>query len=106
MYLTPSHRQLCVMLSAEDIYRTLAELLQEEEDLIFASKMVQTLSSILLTSKELFSLRIQLKDLSTVVSPLLACCTGVVLQCSSSGSWHCLLQVMNLQFFFSCAGEL
>ncbi|KAK8384107.1 hypothetical protein O3P69_016082 [Scylla paramamosain] len=58
-------RQLCVMLSAEDIYRTLAELLQEEEDLIFASKMVQTLSSILLTSKELFSLRIQLKDLST-----------------------------------------
>lgn len=61
-------RQLCVMLSAEDIYRTLAELLQEEEDLIFASKMVQTLSSILLTSKELFSLRIQLKDLSTVES--------------------------------------
>ncbi|KAG0727236.1 Protein VAC14 [Chionoecetes opilio] len=58
-------RQLCVMLSAEDIYRTLAELLQEEEDLIFASKMVQTLSSILLTSKELFSLRIQLKDLAT-----------------------------------------
>ncbi|MPC44386.1 Protein VAC14 [Portunus trituberculatus] len=58
-------RQLCVMLSAEDIYRTLAELLQEEEDPIFASKMVQTLSSILLTSKELFSLRIQLKDLST-----------------------------------------
>lgn len=57
------------MLSAEDIYRTLAELLQEEEDLIFASKMVQTLSSILLTSKELFSLRIQLKDLSTTVSP-------------------------------------
>lgn len=58
-------RQLCVMLSAEDIYRTLAELLQKEENLTFASEMVQTLSSILLTSKELFSLRIQLKDLST-----------------------------------------
>ncbi|KAG7166288.1 VAC14-like [Homarus americanus] len=58
-------RQLCVMLSAEDIYQTLAELLQKEENLTFASEMVQTLSSILLTSKELFSLRIQLKDLST-----------------------------------------
>lgn len=58
-------RQLCVMLSAEDIYRTLAELLQKEENLTFASEMVQTLSSILLTSKELFSLRLQLKDLST-----------------------------------------
>ncbi|XP_045617468.1 protein VAC14 homolog [Procambarus clarkii] len=58
-------RQLCVMLNAEDIYQTLAELLQKEENLTFASEMVQTLSSILLTSKELFSLRIQLKDLST-----------------------------------------
>lgn len=55
------------MLSAEDIYRTLAELLQREENLIFASEMVQTLSSILLTSKELFTLRIQLKDLATPV---------------------------------------
>lgn len=62
-----SNRQLCVMLSAEDIYRTLAELLQQEENLIFASEMVQTLSSILLTSKELFTLRIQLKDLATPV---------------------------------------
>lgn len=61
------------MLSAEDIYRTLAELLQDGDDLIFASKMVQTLSSILLTSKELFLLRRQLKDLSSPVSvqPLL-----------------------------------
>ncbi|CAL4118608.1 unnamed protein product [Meganyctiphanes norvegica] len=58
-------RQLCVMLSAEDIYRTLAELLQREENLTFASLMVQTLSSILITSKELFSLRLRLKDLST-----------------------------------------
>ncbi|KAK7082985.1 PtdIns(3,5)P(2) sythesis regulation factor [Halocaridina rubra] len=58
-------RQLCVMLSAEDIYRTLAELLQKEENLTFASEMVQTLSSILLTSKELFSLRLQLKQLAT-----------------------------------------
>lgn len=64
-------RQLCVMLSAEDIYRTLAELLQKEENLTFASEMVQTLSSILLTSKELFSLRLQLKDLSTAVRHIL-----------------------------------
>ncbi|XP_064122769.1 protein VAC14 homolog isoform X2 [Macrobrachium nipponense] len=61
-------RQLCVMLSAEDIYRTLAELLQDEDNLTFASEMVQTLSSILLTSKELFSLRLQLKELATVES--------------------------------------
>lgn len=59
------------MLSAEDIYRTLAELLQKEENLTFASEMVQTLSSILLTSKELFSLRLQLKDLSTAVRHIL-----------------------------------
>ncbi|XP_076055843.1 protein VAC14 homolog [Oratosquilla oratoria] len=58
-------RQLCVMLSAEDIYRTLAELLLKEENLTFASLMVQTLSSILLTSKELFTLRLKLKDLSS-----------------------------------------
>lgn len=58
-------RQLCVMLNAEDIYQTLAELLQKEENLTFASEMVQTLSSILLTSKELFSLRLQLKELSS-----------------------------------------
>lgn len=65
------------MLSAEDIYRTLAELLQKEENLTFASEMVQTLSSILLTSKELFSLRLQLKDLSTAVRHISLCLINI-----------------------------
>ncbi|XP_014678213.1 PREDICTED: protein VAC14 homolog [Priapulus caudatus] len=61
-YLT---RQLCILLNAEDIYRTLAEIVMKEPDLRFASHMVQTLNSILLTSKELFELRNGLKNLKT-----------------------------------------
>ncbi|XP_046631205.1 protein VAC14 homolog [Daphnia pulicaria] len=58
-------RQLCVLLSAEDIYRTFAEILIEEKNCRFASVMVETLSTLLLTSSELFPLRRKLKDLST-----------------------------------------
>lgn len=60
-------RQLCVLLSAEDIYRTFAEILIEEKNCHFASVMVETLSTLLLTSSELFPLRRKLKDLSTKV---------------------------------------
>eukprot|EP00058_Branchiostoma_floridae_P019481 XP_002604971.1 hypothetical protein BRAFLDRAFT_126701 [Branchiostoma floridae] len=59
-----SARQLCLLLNAEAIFRALAEILLEEEDLRFAAIMVQTLNSILLTSTELFELRTQLKDLN------------------------------------------
>ena len=62
------YRQLCVLLSAEDIYRTFAEILIEEKDCKFASVMVETLSTLLLTCSELFPLRSKLKDLSTKVS--------------------------------------
>ncbi|GLH02434.1 protein VAC14 homolog [Gryllus bimaculatus] len=55
-------RQLCVLLNSEDIYKTLAEILRHEENLKFASTMVQTLNTILLTSSELFELRTKLKD--------------------------------------------
>lgn len=34
-------RQLCLNLNSERIYRTLAEILEKEEDLEFASSMVQ-----------------------------------------------------------------
>lgn len=58
-------RHLCLLLSSEDIYRTLAEILLQENDLKFASLMVKTLNIILLTSSELFELRHKLKELKT-----------------------------------------
>ena len=61
------HRQLCLLLSAEDIYGCCSEILIDEDDVGFASRMIQTLSSILLTSSELFELRTLLKELSTEV---------------------------------------
>ena len=61
-------RQLCLLLNAEDIYRCCSEILLREEDMKFASHMIQTLSTILLTSTELFELRTQLKDLKTEVN--------------------------------------
>ncbi|XP_072925800.1 protein VAC14 homolog isoform X1 [Hemitrygon akajei] len=66
-------RQLCLLLNAENIFHSMAEILLREEDLKFASTMVQTLNSILLTSTELFQLRNQLKDLHTMESCNLFC---------------------------------
>ncbi len=60
-------RQLCLLLNSEDIYRCCSEILLHEEDMKFASHMINTLSTILLTSTELFELRTQLKDLKTEV---------------------------------------
>ncbi|XP_018577601.1 protein VAC14 homolog [Anoplophora glabripennis] len=58
-------RQLCVLLNAEDIYRTLAQTLLKEQNLKFASLMVEHLNMILLTSSELYEMRNRLKDLKT-----------------------------------------
>ena len=55
------------MLNAEDIYRTLSEILVDEKNCHFASVMVETLSTLLLTSSELFPLRRKLKDLASKV---------------------------------------
>lgn len=63
-------RQLCLLLNAENIFHSMADILLREEDLKFASTMVHTLNTILLTSTELFQLRNQLKDLKTLVLPL------------------------------------
>ncbi|CAI9616589.1 unnamed protein product [Staurois parvus] len=67
-------RQLCLLLNAENIFHSMADILLREEDLKFASTMVQNLNSILLTSSELFQLRSQLKDLQTPESCDLFCC--------------------------------
>jgi len=60
-------RQLCLSLNTERIYRTLAEILEKEEDLDFASDMVQKLNLILITCPELAESRKRLKTLDTRV---------------------------------------
>lgn len=69
-----SSRHLCMLLSPEDIYKTLSETLANEPDSNFASIMVKILSSILLTSTELHDLRVKLKNLGTVESADLFVC--------------------------------
>lgn len=66
-------RQLCVLLNAEDIYRTLAKILLKENNLKFASLMVEHLNMILLTSPELFEMRNRLKELKNEGSCALFC---------------------------------
>ncbi|KAI4228280.1 MAG: hypothetical protein L6R36_001783 [Xanthoria steineri] len=58
-------RQLCVSLSAERIYRTLADCLEKDEDLEFASIMVQNLNNNLITAPELAELRKRLRNIET-----------------------------------------
>ncbi|EPQ59169.1 ARM repeat-containing protein [Gloeophyllum trabeum ATCC 11539] len=58
-------RQLCVNLSSERIYRTFAEVLEKEDDLEFASDIVQKLNIILITAPELADFRRRLKSLET-----------------------------------------
>lgn len=61
-------RQLCLLLSAEEIYVVVADILLEEADCKFASVMVQALSNILLTASELFELRTALREFATDVT--------------------------------------
>ncbi|KAL2258932.1 hypothetical protein VTK26DRAFT_7565 [Humicola hyalothermophila] len=58
-------RQLCTSLSAERIYRTLADCIEKEEDVEFASIMVQNLNNNLITAPELADLRKRLRNLET-----------------------------------------
>lgn len=58
-------RQLCSSLNAERIYRTFADLLEKDEDLDFASIMVQNLHLIMITSPELSDFRKRLRNLET-----------------------------------------
>ncbi|KAK4240765.1 hypothetical protein C8A03DRAFT_12940 [Achaetomium macrosporum] len=58
-------RQLCTSLSAERIYRTLADCIEKEEDVEFASIMVQNLNNNLITAPELTDLRKRLRNLES-----------------------------------------
>ncbi|KAI0012409.1 vacuole morphology and inheritance protein [Xylariaceae sp. FL0662B] len=58
-------RQLCMTLSPERIYRTLAETIEKEDDVEFASIMVQNLNNNLITAPELADLRKRLRNLET-----------------------------------------
>ncbi|KAI9317395.1 vacuolar protein 14 C-terminal Fig4p binding-domain-containing protein [Dichotomocladium elegans] len=58
-------RQLCLSLDPERIYTTIADILANDEDLEFASIMVQNLNIILITSSELTDLRKRLRNLES-----------------------------------------
>jgi vacuole morphology and inheritance protein 14 len=58
-------RQLCLTLSAEKIYRTMADCLVKDEDVEFASIMVQNLNNNLITAPELADLRRRLRNLDS-----------------------------------------
>lgn len=56
-------RQLCMSLDPERIYCAIADILEQDEDLEFASIMIQNLNIILITSSELTDLRKRLRNL-------------------------------------------
>ncbi|KAI5289185.1 hypothetical protein KEM52_000880, partial [Ascosphaera acerosa] len=58
-------RQLCTSLSPERIYKTLADCLEKEEDMEFASIMIQNLNNNLITAPELADLRKRLRNLES-----------------------------------------
>ncbi|KAJ0173887.1 hypothetical protein K1T71_010033 [Dendrolimus kikuchii] len=66
-------RQLCVLLNAEDIYKALSRILVQERNLRFAATMVDVLSTILLTSAELYDLRLQLRNFDKPATHTLFC---------------------------------
>jgi vacuole morphology and inheritance protein 14 len=64
-------RQLCISLSPERIYRTLADCIEKEEDVEFASIMVQNLNNNLITAPQLAEVRKRLRNLETKVSQVI-----------------------------------
>lgn len=58
-------RQLCLNLMPERIYRTLADCIEKDEDVEFASIMVQNLNNNLITAPELAELRKRLRNLES-----------------------------------------
>ncbi|KAI9257676.1 vacuolar protein 14 C-terminal Fig4p binding-domain-containing protein [Sporodiniella umbellata] len=56
-------RQLCMSLDPERIYCTMADILEADDDLEFASIMIQNLNIILITASELSDLRKRLRNL-------------------------------------------
>ncbi|XP_055618469.1 protein VAC14 homolog [Toxorhynchites rutilus septentrionalis] len=89
-------RQLCRLLNAEYIYRTFAEILQDETpNLKFASTMVRTLNLILLTTSDLFDLRNTLRDIKNEKSASLFEC---LYKCWS----HCAVSTLSLCLLAQC----
>jgi vacuole morphology and inheritance protein 14 len=58
-------RQLCVTLSPERIFRTLADCLEKDDDADFASIMIQNMNNNLITAPELSDLRRRLRNLDS-----------------------------------------
>ena len=71
-------RQLCMNLSPERIYRTLADCLEKDEDIEFASIMIQNLNNNLITAPELVDMRKRLRNLETKV-------------CAPDHGWSCYI---------------
>jgi vacuole morphology and inheritance protein 14 len=89
-------RELCVLLNGEDIYRTLAEILSDENTNIkFASTMVRMLNMILLTTSDLYDLRNSLKDIRNENSASLFEC---LYKCWS----HCPVSTLSLCLLAQC----
>ncbi|XP_055906831.1 protein VAC14 homolog [Eupeodes corollae] len=89
-------RQLCVLLNAEYVYRTFAEIIDEETtNMKFASMVVRSLNMILLTSSELFELRNSLRDIANEKSASLFKCLYK--------SWaHCPVSTLSLCLLGQC----
>ncbi|KAI8901786.1 vacuolar protein 14 C-terminal Fig4p binding-domain-containing protein [Globomyces pollinis-pini] len=64
-------RQLCLSLNPERMYRSFGEILEQEQDLEFATTMVQTLNLILITAPELNDMRRRLKNIESKDGALL-----------------------------------
>ena len=62
-------RQLSLNLSPEKIYRTMGQCLETEDDLEFASIMVQNLNNNLITAPQLSDMRKRLRNLDSKVNP-------------------------------------
>ncbi|KAM0603537.1 hypothetical protein ACHAP1_006600 [Verticillium nonalfalfae] len=94
-------RQLCVSLSAERIYRTLADCIEKEEDVEFASIMVQILNNNLITAPELADLRKRLRNLETkLLEPekfpyLYKCLYGLLMLLPQSSAFAALKNRLN-----------
>lgn len=86
-------KQLCALLNAEYIYKTLAEILSREgENVKFTSIMVRKLNNILFTSSELFELRKTLRNIQDPKSAaLFECLYFCWVNCPVSTISLCLL---------------
>ncbi|KAF2355702.1 Vacuole morphology and inheritance protein 14 Fab1-binding region [Trinorchestia longiramus] len=101
-------RQLCVLLSPTQVYERISKLLQKvpvSQNSDFLSMMAHTMATILITSKELFPMRLQLRKLETkdwcdVFASLFKCWShnsfSVILLCLLSQNYRQSAQLVSL----------